>query len=690
MLKRYSIARSRIMQAFLLVWCAVFPAVIWGQDPNLPPQVPTENAGPEEDLVDMSLEDLMEVEVDTVYSASKHTQKVTEAPSSVTIVTAEEIKLYGYRTLADIINSARGFYLNYDRNYHYMGIRGFGRPGDYNIRVLVLVDGHRTNEGVDDSAAIGTDFLLDVDTIERVEIIRGPGSSLYGSNALFAVINVITKNGAQNSGLELSGELGSFDTKKGRASFGKKWGEDVDLYLSSTLYKSDGDTLYIKEFDDPLTNNGYVDLDEDKFNNLFAKLTWRDFTLEAASVSRKKEIPTAPWDSIFGDPATVSYDDRVMVGLTYDHEFSEVGSVLGRVTYNHSNYDGRWPYDYAEETDPEPYRVLNSDYWKARFWQGEWQFTYTQIERHTITTGVEMRYHVRQDQASWDEEGTVFLDDQRHSKSWGVFAQDEYKILDNLILNGGIRYDRYDAFGGTTNPRLAAIYNPFAKTTVKLMYGTAFRSPTVYELYYDDGGYTAKQSPDLDPETIDTYEVVLEQYLTRQILGSVSGFYYEMDDLIAQKIDPTDGLLIFENLDQVKAQGVEFELDGKWDNGWKSRLSYALVHTEDGETGEKLENSPRHLVKGNLIIPIVKEKLFAGLEMQYNGDRKTLADHHTDDYLISNMTLTCLNLREGLEISAGIYNVFDKHYGYPGFAEHTQDIIEQDGRSFRVKLTYRF
>src|SRR5580704_18317398 len=99
-------------------------------------------------LMDMSLEELMKVEVDSVYGASGYKQKVTEAPASVTIITADDIQRYGYRTLADVLRHVPGFYVNYDRNYSYVGVRGFNRPGDYNTRVLILVDGHGMNDDV--------------------------------------------------------------------------------------------------------------------------------------------------------------------------------------------------------------------------------------------------------------------------------------------------------------------------------------------------------------------------------------------------------------------------------------------------------------------------------------------------------------------------------------------------------------
>ena len=307
---------------------------------------------------------------------------------------------------------------------------------------------------------------------------------------------------------------------------------------------------------------------------------------------------------------------------------------------------------------------------------------------HMLTAGAEFRCNRRQDQANWDED--VYLDDSRHSDNWGLYIQDEFKIFAETTLVSGLRYDRYDTFGGTTNPRLAVIQNLWDDTTLKLLYGRAFRAPNAYELYYHDGEYTTKAALELDPETVETYEIVLEHAFTNHLSATLSGFHYLMDDLIDQYVDPDDGLLVFRNLDEVKARGFEAALNGRWGNGVCARTSYACVDAEDSTTGETLVNSPRHLAKLNLIAPVLEETLFAGLEVQYNGESQTLAGNEADDFVLTNLTLTYTNPSKRLEISAGLYNLFDVKYDYPAFGEHTQDTIEQDGRTFRVKLTYRF
>ena len=262
------------------------------------------------DLSQLSIEELMKVEVDTVYGASKFQQKVTQAPAYVTIITDDEIRKYGYRTLAEVLRSVPGFFVDSDRNYSYVGVRGFSRPGDYSSGLLLLIDGHRTNDNVYDSPNFGTEFILDVDLIKRVEIIRGPASVLYGANAFFGVINVITKRGRDVNGPEISADAGSLGTYRARASYGFDPLHGPEMLFSGTIYDSHGNqNLFYPEFDSPATNNGVaVDADRDKFYNFFGNLQYRDFSLQGASDWREKGVPTASFGAVFNDPRNQTID----------------------------------------------------------------------------------------------------------------------------------------------------------------------------------------------------------------------------------------------------------------------------------------------------------------------------------------------------------------------------------------------
>ena len=650
---------------------------------SVPIQLEAEESNPGAILKKFSLEQLMEIEVTTVYGASKFEQKITEAPSSVTVVTSEEIKKYGYRTLAEILGSIRGVFTTNDRNYSYLGVRGFGRPSDYNSRILLLIDGHRVNDNIYDSSSLGTDSILDVDLIDRLEFIRGPGSSLYGSNAFLAVIQIFTKKGRDQKGVEASGEAGSLDTYKGRLSYGNRFKNDLEVMLSGSYYDSKGNSrLFFKEFDSPATNNGVAEnCDNDRSYNFFATLSKKDWTLQGAVNDRKKTIPTGSFSTDFNNPGNHTDDGWAYLDLKYEHGFQNGLDLTARVFYDQYQYNGDYIYSGR----------VNKDYSLGQWWGMESRATRTWFEKHKVTLGVEYIDNVRQDQGNYDlAPYFINLEDKRSSRNYALYAQDAFAILKNLIFNAGVRYDYFDTFGGTTNPRMALIYSPLEQTTFKLLYGSAFRKPNDYELYYNDQGVTTKSNPNLRPETITTYELVWEQYMGKNLRGSSSFYYYTIDDLINQSIDPADGLLVFRNSGKTEAQGLELGLEGRWTTGIEGKVSYAFQEAKNKDTGETLTNSPKHLAKLKVSLPLLKGMVFLSPELQYMSKRKTLAGNETDNALIMNVTLFTRKLVPGLDISCSVYNLLDKTYGDPVGAEFRQDLINQDGRTFRLKLTYRF
>jgi outer membrane receptor for ferrienterochelin and colicins len=256
-----------------------------------------------------------------------------------------------------------------------------------------------------------------------------------------------------------------------------------------------------------------------------------------------------------------------------------------------------------------------------------------------------------------------------------------------MAITAGVRYDSFDTFGDTVNPRLALVYSPIEPTTLKFLYGTAFRAPNVSEFSYEDDGRTAKLNPDLEPEKNSTYELVCEQRLGPHWRGSVAGFLNKVTDLISTVQDPVDGLTYSDNIDKVEARGLEFQLEGQLTRDVRGRASYTFAKTEDQATGKPLNNSPEHLAKLNLTAPVVKGWLFAGGEVQYMSDRTTVADLTLDDVWLVNATLFTTRFKGVWDLSFSVYNLFDTSYRDPAAAP---DTVEQDGRTLRLKLVAQF
>ncbi|MBL9138795.1 MAG: TonB-dependent receptor [Verrucomicrobiales bacterium] len=681
-----------------LVLCAGVLGVPWclGQ-----PTVPPDASDPTQ-LANLSLEELSSLKVETVYGASKHRQRTTEAPSSVTLVTREEIQRSGYRTLSEVLNSVTGFYVTYDRAYSYIGVRGFNRPGDYGGRVLLMINGHRLNDGIFDSAASATDFPLHVDLIDRVEVIRGPGSSLYGNNAFFCVINVITRTGELLNGTELSGSYGSFDTWTGRATFGKRFASGWELLVSGDVLASEGhDRLHFPEF---VAEN----LDGDWAGRAFTSLAFEGLTLEGGFSRRRKDWPTAAYDSAPNshDPTQFTVDQRAWVDLRFDHEFDGEWTLSTRTYFDQYRFEADYPHlDHLDPTGP-----IHTDRDLAKATSAGLEIATSKVfwKDHHATVGGEWRHDFELSQNNREiEPGDTLLDSNESGDVLGLYLQDEWQITPELILNAGLRYDDYSTFGDTVNPRAAVIYNPWATSTFKLIYGQAFRAPNAYELYYES--VLSRSNPDLQPEHIRSYEIVWEQRFAGHWRSRISGFWTDVEDLIRMQsidvdTDPAtldDDLYEFTNAAAAIARGAEFDIEGHWESGWFARAGYTFTDAEDTATRSPLANSPRHLGKLNVGFPIGTEKLMASIELQAMSDRTTDAGTTIDPYAIVNLTLFSRALAKGLEISGSIYNLFDQRYDHPVSPDYTYtgpisgnsialDVAEQDGRSFRVKLTYRF
>ena len=626
--------------------------------------------------------------IPSVFGASKHEQKVTEAPATVSVITAEEIARYGYRNLAEILASLPGIYMTNDRNYGYVGIRGFSLPGDFNSRILILVDGQRYDDPIYMSTGVLHDFPMDVDLIERVELIRGPGSALYGSAAMLGVVNIISKRGRDISGVELNAEYGSFDTYKIRASYGTRFDNGLEVMLSATKYDSDGQTrLYYPEYDDPDTNNGiYVNNDHESHKSVRAVIGYKNFNFSAAWSKRKKGMPTSSYGTVFNDNRAYTDDDYLVLAMAYSSIWADRFEVSAHVGYVNYHYDGDYPYDWPPVT-------INRDKSEGRSIDAEFFAGFDLNERHRLLLGFEGRYAFRQNQSNFDilEDGPWFyLDERQDASNWGVFIQDDIALTPKLSAVLGLRYDHYDTFGGHTSPRLALVYKLTDTSTLKALYGEAFRVPNSYELYYNDDGNTSKPPENLRPEQTDYYELVFEHSFSPSLRGSISLYKYYVHHVLEVVEDPDDELLQVQNGTTWDISGLEIILEGKGPWGTEGRISYSHSDGHDEESDDTLANAPRHMAKLNIGFPILDDKLKVGFELQYSSRRKLLEEGWSRSYLVANLGLQTRTFSNGLWAGLYVYNIFDEVIEHVPGEEFLQRVIEQDGRGLMFRLTGTF
>lgn len=640
-----------------------------------------------EELKALSLESLTLLPVETVTGASRHKQKVSDAPANVTILTRDEVKLYGWRTLGDALRSVSGMVITDDRSYGFLGVRGFNRPGDFSGRALITINGHRLNDAMFDSTAVDNDFLLDIDDIERIEVIRGPGSTLYGNNAFFGIVNVVTRRGRDLQGGEISGSYGTFDSYSGRLTYGNRFTNGVELMLSGTLEGSEGNPrLHYPEFSE--INNGLAEhMDNTWSRHVFASVSWKDFSFEAGYVDRYKRVPTAEYTLpdaplVFNDPRFEMFDERVFGKLKFTHVFDDDWQFMARLYYDHYRYDGFYPYHY-NPADPFDPVTINYDLNQSESLGAEVQLTRPFFDKHLLTFGAEARYDFLLTIENRDLEPlATYLDAHRDGYFAGVYLQDEFQLRPNLTLTAGGRYDHFKVGGDTINPRAAIVYHPWNPSTIKLLYGQAYRAPNAYENYY--AWPTPPEDLDLEPETVRSYELIYEHQFNQVLRGSAAVFRNELHNLIS---DGVDG---FENLESATAQGIETELHAKWKNGLQGRLSYTYSDARDDGSDDRLPNSPEHLGKINLSIPLWRQQIFLSTEIQLMSPRETLAGETLNGFWIANATLFSRELLPGLEASVSVYNLFDQHYSDPASRDFLQSSIPQNGRTLRLKLTWHF
>ena len=638
-------------------------------------------------VADLPLEQLMQMQVTT---ASRYAQTALEAPAAVSVVTADDIRLFGYRTLAEVLGSMRGLYISYDRAYHYLGMRGFATPGDYNTRVLLLVNGVRFNDNLYDQAGIGTDFPLDLDLVDRVEFVPGPGSAVYGANAFFGVVNVITRNGRQIAGPQVSAEAGSHGSAKLRLSVGTVDALGADWLVSATRATTRGADQYSPAFDTPGNPGGLAQrLDYDRSTQLFVRRAHGGLALTLAHGERTKGVPTAAFSQVFNDPRSRFIDQTTLLAAEYTTQLQPTLAFTGRLHAGRYQFVGDYVYDYPPITQ-------NRDVGTGQWWGTEWQWVSTALARHKLSWGLDYRRDTRIDQTNIDlAPPAQYLDARRKGDVLGLYFQDEFALSADLTLHAGLRWGKQSGSASAVHPRLGLVYWWNPATAVKLLHGTAYRPPNAYERDYRvdlPGGVV--EGAGLRPERVRTTELALEHAPTGASRWLLTAFRSSVTDLIVLDAAGHVDRLTVGNTRAVQVHGLEAEAEQRWQGGQRLRVAYGWQRARDPSQAGPLTNAPRHLLKLQWsdtlrwgAVPGVGTGRYA-IEAIGIGPRSTLRGTRLPGHVLANATYT--TRVADVDVSVGVYNLFNRQHADPASFEIRDDTVRQDGRTYRIKLTYAF
>lgn len=614
---------------------------------------------------DLPLDALLNTRIST---AAKYEQRVTDVPASVTVITAEEIARNGWHTLADALASVPGVTLTYDRGYTYLGARGVGLPNDYNNRFLILLDGQPMADGVLSAIDTGTALGVDLASLSRIEFVRGPGSVLYGSGAMFGVINLILKSEQETSSLMVGG--GSHGTTIASGRFVHDLGGGFSTSVAGAIQKDPGQDLYFQEFDTPENNHGTsVGHDYDNYRSLLATVAGHGLRFLALTSTRTKGIPTAWYETTFNREQQFT-DARKLLSLTAERRTSTTSQMFLRTSYDRYDYRGQYPFGDLLVRDHSISTRLDADL----------RYVWDVKPNHRVTFGAEYVDNVR---ASYQiANGDAANDIGGPFTIGSVYAQSEFQPLHSLSVTGGLRYDHYAHLTQTVNPSGAVVWHVNDANTLKLLYGTAFRLPTIFELGFEDASQSYVLNPDLQPEKIRQLELVWEGRLTPEVLVHVSPYRLQMTGLIKQQTDAVTGQTRYLNLLDVTAQGVELQADYRSSNGLWSYVSYSRQSATD--QGVRMVNSPANLAKAGLSTP-TSNTLQGALELIYESGRKTFGGRETPGVFLANLNLSAA-LRPRMRISVAVKNVLDTPYATPAGTALIQDTIPQNGRTFLIRL----
>lgn len=598
--------------------------------------------------------------------ASGTRQPIARAPSVASVVTAEDIAAIGAADLDEVLETVPGLHVSrspsgYNPIYTIRGIHT-----QYNPQVLMLVNGIPiTSVYTGNRSQIWGG--MPVENIARIEVIRGPGSALYGADAFSGVINIITKTAADLDGTQFGLRAGSFNSRDAWVQHGGIWGGfDVVAYLRAGA--SDGqrqiiaaDALSGTPF--PTLAPGPVNLGRDAIGGRIdlARDQWR----LRAGYQRRSHVGTGAGVASALDPRGSNFGERISTDLTWqDANFVPDLDVAAQASYLHITEQSDLTL-YPPGFPGFPDGVIGNPYQWERHLRFNLAAAYTGLQSHKLRFGAGTQdddlYRTRETKnftlvpipggffpaplgAVVDvSDSAPFL--RPHSRTVNhVYAQDEWAFAQDWYLTAGVRHDQYSDFGGTTNPRLALVWETAYNLTSKLLYGRAFRPPSFSELYIINNP-VGLGNPNLKPETNESVELAFAWQAASTVQANLNLFRYQMKDILRFVQNPLDNTITAQNAGRQHGQGMEVEL--VWDASPSLRLSgnYAQQRSIDEATNQDAGNAPRHHVYARADWRFMP-RWTLDAQLNYVADRKrepsdtrpAIADYHTVDLTLRSQT----------------------------------------------------
>ena len=680
------------------------------------------------------LRDLVLVPERSVSAASRETEAIEDAPASVTVISAQELEAFAYPTILEGLRGVRGFAVNFDSVYGNAAVRGLGQANDFSNRLLVLSDGAVLNENILYQPFIHYDGRADLGDVQRIEVVRGPSSVLYGTGAVSGVVNLVLKDRDEPEGVHA--QISSYDnsTARGRVGFVERLGRDAGIWASVSGASSQGHQIALPgDAGSGLASRTTQDFDKFHAYTVTGKLWFKDLTLQSFWTAREDTIPTGNYGSRLGDTRSFGADRRFMTELKYDHKLGEHAQVMLRAHVNYAYYHSDYWYD-ADPAMPQSGTADSYNYfetYKSWWGGGEARATLDLGSRLRLTLGGEAVVHERANMegGQFDVDHTMVTTGLRVDAPYQVLAGSallDWRPARAVRVQAGLRYDFWNLLGnqlapdGTdrgktsfsaASPRLAIITRPSEANIVKLMLGSAFRAPSAYELYYADGGSTQVPSntcgDKLAPETIYSAELeathkfnvdwagVASVYgtLARDVVESVP-----VGDACAVRTGVPAGLIYYRNsgVDQ-RFLGADLELRRELRAGVMASLQYGYSHgryasapgDDPGQSKTtRLPNAPTHYAGFKVIFPIVTSAINGALRAALEDRRRidTTTTEQSDRAVVVDAVISGAIARHGVRYAAGVYNLFNWQYALPA-VPYAANLMPQNGRSFIFSLT---